>query len=107
VPEFIYQFLAGDRPELLTEPDAWSEEDERASDEHYQRLAQATEDGIVILAGRSLDGIGPSVVILEADSEEDARRFMEADPFLTKGLFGASLHPFRAALVRDQHRPRS
>ncbi len=67
MPEFIYQFLAGDRPELLTDPDAWQEEDERASDEHYQRLAQATEDGIVILAGRSLDGIGPSVVILEAE----------------------------------------
>ncbi len=104
MPEFIYQFLAGDRPELLTDPDAWSEKDERASDEHYQRLAQATEDGLVILAGRSLDGIGPSVVVLEADSEEDARRFMEEDPFLTEGLFGASLHPFRAALSRDHPR---
>jgi uncharacterized protein YciI len=105
VPEFIYQFLAGDRPELLTDPDAWSEEDERASAEHYERLRQATEDGVVILAGRSLDGVGPSVVVFEAESEEDARRFMEEDPFLTKGLFVASLHPFRAALVRDPQRP--
>lgn len=98
--EFIYQFLVGDRPELLTDPAAWSEEDERTSDEHYQRLARATEDGVVIFAGRSLDGVGPSVVVLDADSEEDARRFMEEDPFVAKGLFGASLHPFRAALIR-------
>ncbi len=101
MPEFIYQFLPGDRPELLTDPTAWSDDDERASAEHYERLAQATEDGIVILAGRSLDGVGPSVVVLEADNEEDARRFMEEDPFVTGGLFGASLHPFRAALMRD------
>ncbi len=100
MPEFIYQFLPGDRPELLTDPTAWSEEDERASAEHYRRLVQATKDGIVILAGRSLDGVGPSVVILEADSEEDARRFMEEDPFVAGGLFDVSLHPFRAALIR-------
>lgn len=100
MPEFIYQFLPGDRPELLTDPTAWSEKDEKASAEHYRRLAQATKDGIVILAGRSLDGVEPSVVILEADSEEDARRFMEEDPFVAEGLFGVSLHPFRAALIR-------
>ena len=100
MPEFIYQFLPGDWPELLTDPPAWSEKDEKASAEHYRRLAQATKDGIVILAGRSLDGVGPSVVILEADSEEDARRFMEEDPFVAEGLFGVSLHPFRAALIR-------
>ena len=102
MPEFIYQFLPGNRPELLTDPSAWSEADERASAEHYQRLARATEDGVVILAGRSLDGVGPSVVILEADTEDAARRFMEEDPFVAGGLFAASLHPFRAALVRGQ-----
>jgi uncharacterized protein len=102
-PQFIYQFLPGDRPELLIDPTAWSEDDERIGEEHYEHLVQATEDGIVILAGRSLDGVGPSIVVFEADNEEDARRFMEEDPFVAKGLFAASLHPFSAALIRGAH----
>ena len=39
-------------------------------------------------------------MILEADSEEEARRFMENDPFVANGLMRARLHPYRAALVR-------
>ena len=56
----------------------------------------------MILAGRSLDGEGPAVVIFEADSEEQARSFMEADPFVAGGLMRAQLHPFRAALIRSR-----
>jgi uncharacterized protein YciI len=98
---FLYQFLPKDRPELMTDPDAWTEADSNIAEAHFAYLKQATEDGIVILAGRSLDGIGPAVVIFEAQSEVDAQHFMENDPFVRQGLFGASLHPFRAALVRE------
>lgn len=96
---FIYIFDPV-RPELITDPDAWTEEDIRISHEHFAYLKQATEDGIVILAGRSLDGEGPAIVVLEASSEEEARRFMENDPFVAGRLMRARLHPFRAALVR-------
>jgi uncharacterized protein YciI len=54
----------------------------------------------VLLAGRSQDGVGPALVIVEADSEAEARRFMEADPFVANGLMRARLHPYRVALVR-------
>ena len=97
--QFIYVFDPV-RPELVTDPDAWTEEDTRIAGEHFAYLQRATHEGIVILAGRSLDGKGPAVVIFEADTEDDARRFMEADPFVAGGLMRASLHPFRAALVR-------
>jgi uncharacterized protein YciI len=98
---WLYQFKPGDeRPDLATNAAAWTEADEHVFTAHYERLRQGAEDGIVILAGRSQDGIGPAIVIFEADSEEDARRFMEEDPFVSEGLFGANLHPFRAALVR-------
>ena len=89
------------RPELVTDPDAWTEEDTRIASEHFAYLQKATRQRIVILAGRSLDGEGPAVVIFEADSEEQARSFMEADPFVAGGLMRAKLHPFRAALVRS------
>jgi uncharacterized protein YciI len=97
--QFIYIFEAV-RPELITNPDAWTEEDTRIAGEHFAYLKKATEEGIVILAGRSLDETGPAVVIFEADSEDQAQSFMQADPFVAGGLMHASLHRFRAALVR-------
>ena len=98
--QFIYVFDPV-RPELVTDPDAWTEEDTRIASEHFAYLQKATAERIVILAGRSLDGEGPAVVIFEADSDEQARSFMEADPFVSGGLMRAKLHPFRAALVRS------
>lgn len=100
--EFIYVFLPGDRPELATDLSAWTAADERVSEAHYDRLRAAAEAGRLILAGRSQNGIGPAVVIFRAASEDDARRFMEEDPFVAEGLFRASLHPFRAALVEGR-----
>ncbi len=97
--EFVYQFLPGDRSELATDPSAWTEADERVAEAHYQRLREATENGRVILAGRSSDGVGPAIVVFRADSEDEAARFMEEDPFVASGLFRARLHPFRASLV--------
>jgi len=99
--QFLYHFLPGDRPELATDPSAWTEEDNQVASEHFARLQAGASDGVVLMAGRSQDGIGPAIVILEAASEEEAREFMEADPFLTNGLFRASLHPFRIALQRE------
>lgn len=99
--QFIYHFLPGDRPEQATEPAAWTTQDERVFEEHYARLQRAGAEGTVILAGRSQDGVGPAVVILEAESEDEGRRFMEEDPFLVHGLFTATLQPFRVALARS------
>ena len=81
-------------------PDAWTDEENQISADHYAYLKQALEDGVLILAGRSLDGIGPAVVVIEAETEEEARAFLLEDPFVKSALFGAELHPFRAALVR-------
>lgn len=98
---FLYQFVPLDRPELMTDPEAWTERDEQISSEHYQYLVKAWEEKVLIFAGRSLDGVGPAVVVFEAASEEEARRFMLGDPFVREELFGAELHPFRAALMRE------
>ncbi|MEJ2513103.1 MAG: hypothetical protein P8Y72_16080 [Anaerolineales bacterium] len=38
--------------------------------------------------------------MIEAETEDAARAFMLEDPFVKSELFGADLHPFRAALVR-------
>ena len=100
--QFPYQFDPGHRPELATNTDAWTDEDNHVAGEHYERLRQATGDGTVLLARLSTDGRGPAVVILEAASEAAARHFMEHDPFVRNSLFTATLHPFRASLVRGE-----
>ena len=99
--QYIYQFGPGERPELATDLEAWTAEDERVFDAHFEYLQRAADDGILILAGRSPDGIGPAVVIFEAESEDAARRFMEDDPFVKHGLFSADLHPFRVAISQS------
>jgi uncharacterized protein YciI len=98
---YLYQFLPADRPELLTDPDAWTDADNQIASDHFNYLKQALAEGILIFAGRSLDGIGPAVVVLEAADEEEARTFMRNDPFVKFGLFLSEIHPFRAALVRE------
>jgi DNA-binding transcriptional ArsR family regulator/uncharacterized protein YciI len=98
--EYIYHFEPGPRPELATNPDAWTAEDVEVGAAHFAYLSQMAEEGIVILAGRSQDGVGPAIVIFEADDLGDARRFMERDPFISHGLFTGSLHPFNTALMR-------
>lgn len=98
--QYLYHFGAGPRPELATNPDAWTVEDARIGAAHYEYLKAATGAGVVILAGRSQDGLGPAIVIFEADSDEGARSFMEADPFVSAELFTASVHPFSVALQR-------
>lgn len=100
VPQWLYVFLPGRRPELATDPEAWTPEDEAVAGRHFAYLQQALADGRLVLAGRCQDGVGPAIVIFEATDEPAARDFMNGDPFVSSGLFGASLHPYRAALMR-------
>ena len=98
-PQFIYVFEPV-RPEMVTDAYTWTERENEIAAAHFAYLQRATEAGGVLLAGRSQDGIGPALVIIEADSEAKARRFMEGDPFVANGLMRARLHPYRAALMR-------
>lgn len=97
--QFIYTFEPT-RPELVTDPGAWTEDEIATARAHFAYLQQGSEEGTVILAGRSQDGVGPAIVILEAASEAEARNFMQNDPFVASGLMRASLHPYRVALMR-------
>jgi uncharacterized protein YciI len=97
--QFIYQFEAI-WPELVTYADAWTDEDNRIAEAHYAYLKEATEAGVILLAGRSLDGLGPTVAIFKAESDEAPHQFVENGPFVSGGLLRSHLHPFRAAQVR-------
>lgn len=100
--QWMYVFGPGDRPELRTDPSSWTDADNAVGFAHFDRLKQNAADGKVILAGLSLEPNGPAIVVFEAPSEEEAREFMTSDPFVSEGLFTATLYPFVASLVRGE-----
>ena len=89
-------------PRLLDEKN-WTERDSQIVGRHFRRLQQLHKGGKVILAGRTLNESDPSqfgVVILEAESEQEARRIMEEDDAVKEGVMTAQLFPFRVALIK-------
>ena len=83
------------RPELMEEA---TPKEEAVFQRHFDRLAAARDEGVLILAGPCLDGAF-GIVVFRAPSEEAARRFMEGDPAVEAGLMVAALHPFRVSLA--------
>lgn len=81
---------------------SWTEKENTAVAQHFERLAQATKAGQVILAGRTNEPLDKTfgLVIFEAGSETAAREFMQADPTVIAGLMTATLHPYAVALQR-------
>lgn len=71
---------------------------------HLKRIEQLVADGRVIVAGPfpAIDspepgpsGVTGSLIIAEFDSLEDARAWIDADPYATEGVFAkVSVKPF-------------
>ncbi|MGC5325743.1 YciI family protein [Brevibacillus sp. SYSU BS000544] len=87
----------------LFEQSNWTNEDERIVGDHFAVLKGLTEEGKVVLAGRTLtmDENTFGIVILEVDSEEEARNIMENDPAVKHKVMTATLFPYRIALQRQ------
>lgn len=99
--EFLYTLKLISR---LQKIDAWTEEDESIVATHFNNLKKLTEEGIVVLAGRTVreDPSDFGIVILETDTEQTARDYMNNDPAVKRGIMTAKLYPFRVALIKDQ-----
>ena len=87
------------RPEMLAEGPTPTEQ--AVTSEHFEYLKGLTEQGVVILAGRTLntDASSFGIVIFQAESDEAARTVMNQDPAVQKGLMQAELYPYRVALM--------
>ena len=61
---------------------------------HLERMDPLNKAGKVVLAGPLTDGAG-SLIVIEANSLEEARAFAAEDPYVTKGIFARyEVHPF-------------
>ncbi len=97
VRQYLYR-IQPTRLEMLTEG-ATSEEMEIIG-EHFAYLQRLTDEGIMILVGRTLttDKDTMGIAIFKANSDEEALALMNADPAVSKGVMDAKLFPFRIAL---------
>ena len=89
-------------PRLLEEKN-WTERDGQIVGRHFRRLQRLHREGRVVLAGRTLNESEPSqfgVVVFEAETEAEARAFMEEDDAVREKIMTAELFPFRVALIR-------
>jgi len=79
-------------------------EEQRLVGEHFAYLQELTRRGVVHLAGRTTttDEDGMGIVLFSSPDEESARALMEADPAVRHGVMGASLFPFRLALLNSE-----
>jgi D-alanyl-D-alanine carboxypeptidase len=78
----------------------WTEADNQAVGRHFAKLQQLQKDGKLIFAGRTLNKESMGVVILEVESETEARQIMEADDAVKAGIMSAEVLPFQTALMK-------
>jgi len=78
----------------------WTEADNQAVQRHFAKLQQMQKDGKLILAGRTLVKESMGVVILEVESEAEARKVMEDDDAVKAGIMTAEVLPFQTALMK-------
>jgi len=67
---------------------------------HFEYLKQATEDGMVVLAGPCLDGTF-GVVVFRAENDLAARTFMLNDPAVKSNVMIAEIHPMKISLMNS------
>ena len=99
----VSEWLCIIRPPRPTFMDDSTPEENEIMSAHFEYLKRLLEEGKLILAGPSLDPIF-GIIVLEADSEEEARRLIAEDPSVAAGLQTPELSPFRASLLRGRER---
>jgi uncharacterized protein YciI len=100
----MFQWLAMAKPTRLEMLVETTLEEDEIIDQHFAYLEDLTRNGVVILAGRTLntDENGFGLTIFEAEDETAAREIMENDPAVKYGIMAATLFPYRVALSRKE-----
>jgi uncharacterized protein YciI len=88
--------------EKYKEEKNWSKEDEAITGEHFQRLVKLKNEGVVILAGRTMldlkDASMMGLVIFYAKDEKEAAQFMQDDPAVKNKIMLAKVVPYAVAI---------
>ena len=98
ITQYLYTIKPARLEMLTTGP---TSEEEGILSRHFAHLQDMAQKGVVVLAGRTqtADDTTFGIVIINSDSEEEARQHMESDPAVEGGVMHAKLFPFRVAVM--------
>jgi uncharacterized protein YciI len=103
VPSTIFMYtLYPTRLEMFTSGPTDAERSSAA--EHWIYSQQMLREGVVVFAGRAIEPTSEgafAIVVIRADSQDDARALMNADPAVRSGIFRARLFPFQPMLMGE------
>lgn len=97
MPQYLYRIQPA-RLEMLT--DGPTESEASVIGEHFRYLQGLVEQGVVLMAGRTLNTDEKSfgIAVFVAASEAEADELMRKDPAIEQGIMKAELFPFSVAL---------
>ncbi|MBZ5614992.1 MAG: YciI family protein [Acidobacteriia bacterium] len=95
--EFLYRLQLVRKDMLRTGP---TESEQAVVAEHFAYLQSLNAQGVIIFVGRTLnpDENAMGLAVFRAESEDAARRIMDNDPVVKKGVMTATLYPFKVVL---------
>ena len=104
IPQFIYRIVPV-RPEMLVAGP--TEHEMQVMTVHFAHLQKLAADGVVLMAGRTVDTGADTwgIVVFRAASPAEAEAVMRSDPAIAQGLMRCELFPYRVAVWSDQSRP--
>jgi uncharacterized protein len=97
MPQFLYR-IQPTRLGMLT--DGPTEREAQIIGEHFAYLSRLTDEGTVLMAGRTLtaDEHTFGIAVLVAATTAAASAIMSNDPAVKQGVMRAELFPYRVAL---------
>ena len=95
--EFLYKLQLVRKDMLRAGP---TESEQAIVTEHFAYLQNLNAQGVIIFVGRTLniDENAMGLAVFRAESEDAARRIMNDDPAVRKGVMTATLYPFKVVL---------
>ena len=102
-PQFLYRIVPTRTQMLVSGP---TEREMQVIAAHFAHLQRLAGDGVVLMAGRTVD-TGPAtwgIVVFQAASLAEAETVMRGDPAIAQGVMHCELFPYRVAVWSDQFR---
>ena len=102
-PQFLYRIVPTRLEMLVSGP---TEAESAAIGAHFAYLQGLAAEGVVLMAGRTIDtGVDTwGIVVFQAVSLADAEGVMRADPAIARGVMRGELFPYRVAVWSDTFR---
>jgi uncharacterized protein YciI len=96
--QYLYK-ITPVRPEMVME--APTDDEARIVSEHFQYLKKLTEEGVMILVGRTLNNDYSTfgIAVFVAESDEAAREILYNDPAVKNRVMRGEVFPYRIALM--------